>query len=317
MTRTLLPVLLTFLIGIALALAALVTASHVAHAAPAFAGSWSPVPPPDGHTGASSLLAPDARTSASALPTAAADSQRDPWRTGAPLAAILVGVAAVGLAGSRRDPRRAWLWAAVAFGALIAADSLRTGETPSLEMLLAPGAVLAAGIMPGTMRQRRRTVVAASAAPEPIPDDATGRYPEQGSARVSLLIAMMAVPLLVFGAGIAWSCAGVKTAGGIVTDCAVAVAPAELERARPVVEAAIANATRPDGSIDIAPLLDVARTMSFAVGGCALAEGLSRVMDPTLAPRTSGPTPEERAWAAVQARQYPGRSFRLVSGAVL
>lgn len=317
MTRTLLPVLLTFFLGAAVALAALATASRVAHATPAFAGAWSPVPPPDGRTGASAL--PDARTSASALPAPAAEPQRDPWRTGIPLGLLMLGVAAFGLGARQHDPKRYWLWSALAGAALLVVDALRTGQPPSVEMVGIPALVLGAGVMPGTMRQRPRTVVDPLAVPEHIPEGDTDRDPERGSARASLLITMMTIPALVLGAGMAWSCAGVRAAGGIVTDCAVAVAPAELEKARPVVEAAIANATRPDGSIDVAPLLDVARTMSLAVGGCAIAEGLTQALaakPPTFAPRT-GPAPEDRTWAQVKAAQYPGRGFRLASGAVL
>lgn len=130
-----------------------------------------------------------------------------------------------------------------------------------------------------------------------------------------IFVHLIALGVIVGYAG----CAAVKATSTIVTECALAVAPAELEKALPVAIAALDVARRPDGTYDEAQILDVVRSMSTAIGGCAFAEAFVRAMvarPPTFAPRT-GQTPEDRAWAAVQARQFQGRRFKLASGAVL
>lgn len=139
---------------------------------------------------------------------------------------------------------------------------------------------------------------------------------------VGPLLAIITCLILTIGAMAAWSCSGtpLKTAATVVTECATAVSAVELEQATAAAKAALSSARKADGSYDLGPLLDAARSFSIAVGGCALAEVIAHAAAPaaarSLTPPAS-PTPEERVWLQVKAQQYPGRDFRLASGVVL
>lgn len=148
------------------------------------------------------------------------------------------------------------------------------------------------------------------------------RRPEDGSARGAVLVWLATLGLLATGAAAA-SCAGtgqaIRATATVVIDCAEAVAPSELAKAIPLAEAALEFARQPDGTYDTAALLDVARSMSLATAGCALAEAVSRLRPAVNMRYAISPaeTPLDRAWSVVQVEQLGGRSFRIASGQVL
>lgn len=229
---------------------------------------------------------------ADGIQSAAAEPAADTWRTGAPLAAILVGVAAFAIVAARRDPRRAWIWAAAAGAALLAIDTLRSGRTPNLEMLLGPGAVLAAGALPG----------ASASSPRP---------PERGSAGLALL-AWVGASLAMVGLAMgAWSCSSAqrRATGAAIVDCTAAVLAEHAAAWRPLVQEAIRTG-------DWSAVRAAAMAGAIEEVGCAAAAVVIEIERPPGA--TLGPAPDpaaaRAAWEQLRAERLGGRTFETRAG---
>ncbi|HET9063696.1 MAG TPA: hypothetical protein VFO62_10445 [Candidatus Binatia bacterium] len=148
------------------------------------------------------------------LPEPTVDEIAALWSSGAPFAALLVGLYLGLLALARFDPGRALKWTGSAGAVGLLVEAVRAGAAPSLSVILSALSVIAALWLPGSKAPslNRPTSLESS------------RDLERGSALLGLLAQLAACALVVAAAGHLWSCSGAKATTADVGACSAAQA---------------------------------------------------------------------------------------------
>lgn len=314
MTRHILLVL-TILLGATLVACGIDAITKAA--AEVSAGSAASIPPPPPEARSEPLPAP---------PTVAAPVHVDETRVVRDVAWPVwfgIGLATFALVlGSlgKRVPWLAWLsrgyWATT-IGVVGAAG----GAVYEAAIAGGPNVTLGAVALAALLTFYRAERGGPSLAPRP-------RDSEIGSAAHPVLL-MLAGGVFLLAVGMAatsTSCSSAQrvrdAAVDVAVDCTGATVRSHLDQYGSLLEKAVRDALRSDGTVDGDALRDAAKGLAIETGGCVLVQVVARVLGalPHYRATAEAYDPATRlreAWEAIRAEQFGGRRFRVDGGEVL
>lgn len=219
----------------------------------------------------------------------------------------------------------------IALGSFMASGLVGDGSTP---MRIAG---MAAATLKGAMYTMSRAKVKAAdsagllgpadpALPVQVAQHDIVNPPKTSQAgHVSLgLLVVIVIPALVAIAACGWLGSETKATAKDLVDCTKGEAKQVTAELGPVVDVLLVNAIDPSSKVQWAPIEDIAKKFSADVGGCLLADAVTRALAPApadpAAPKSSPLVVDQASlrdgFAAYKARTFPGKAFKTDHGAL-
>lgn len=250
-----------------------------------------------------------------APPAADVSAVQKLWRSGALLGAGIVALYLLLTTFGNADPKRALLWTGVAAALGATVDTIiGTGQSPNLSMLIMAGTSIA-GIV-----AKYRSIMKPPAAPPASPDDAA--TPPKGTNLTALVVLLgFSVGALAISSTMT-GCDAVKRdtiARGVdIYNCMSPEVATLKEQFGPAMKSVVLGAIGNDGSVDLAPIKEVAAPLKTPASRCVLAAAIKEVA--SLAGHALGinssPLPIdakalETGFQSVSAELYGGAKFKV------
>lgn len=237
------------------------------------------------------------------------------WRSGALLGAGIVALYVLLTGLGKADPKRALLWTGVAAAIGTTVDTIiGTGHSPNLSMLIIAGSSV------GGILAKYRSLISPPAAPPSSSDDTA--TPPKGTNITGLIVLLS---LSVGALAVSSTMAGCDAAkrdtlarGAEIYNCMAPEVATLKEQFGPAMKSVVLGAIGNDGSVDLAPIKEIAAPLKTPASRCVLAAAIKEVA--SLAGHALGinssPLPIdahalETGFQSVSAELYGGAKFKV------